>query len=237
MFKSILDKISNIIHKERNIKLKEIQRYLDSVNIKVNIYPREKVIEFNKKEITSTYCTADYFEYHFDGEVLTFTGKFYDHQGWLKSLMNSTYNTPLINNAYETMLSKHIPHKSGMIFNECMRLELMKEDYFVVQITKDSFTIMSHYTAKKNNAVNFYIEMLISFDKNKITTKYAPDGSNVDKEIEVDNNFLEGMLNELTGQYVIHFLNDYAKREILGLSETNPYNPEIHSELIKMYTI
>jgi len=237
MFNVLIDKISNIIHKERNKKLKEIQQYLETMNIKATLYPREKVIEFNKKQITKIYCTADYFQYHFDDETLTFSARFYDNQGWLKSLMDSKYNTPRLQSFYKSILNNHVSHKKGFIYNKCINLELMKSDSFVVQITKNSLKLIVHLTAKKNNAVDFYIEMVASFDKNKITVNYAPDGGDIDKTVDMDNDCLDEIQNELTGQYLIHFLTDYGKYELLEISETNPYNPEFHNELIKMYTI
>lgn len=70
MIKKIIYKYLELINKERNSKLREIEKYLSGLSFKVNIDPNTSVIEFNKAFINKTTYYSSIYKYQLDGDSI-----------------------------------------------------------------------------------------------------------------------------------------------------------------------
>lgn len=79
--------------------------------------------------------------------------------------------------------------------------------------------------------------MLISINDDKALINYAPNEGDIDNSIDCFSDPIRDINHELTHQYLLHFLTDHSKFELLGISEISQYNSETHDEILKMFYI
>ena len=237
MLTNFKNKLSNFIHKKRNKKLHEIEDYLKSLNMNVELFKKEKVIEFNKKKINQNVYLSSHFKYNFDGETLTFYPNLFDNYGWLQSLIDSDIASLKIKKAFDKVLNEHFSYSKNRLLNGCIKLQIERFSNFIVKVTKESITVCVDFSAKQIDESLFFVEIMLSINDDKVTINYAPNEGDIVNSVDCSSDPIIDMNHELTHQYVLHFLTDYAKFELLGISETNPYNSETHGEILKMFYI
>lgn len=130
------NKLSNFIHKTRNKKLNEIEDYLKSLDMSIELFKKEKVIEFNKQNISNTIYTSSHYKYEFDGETLTFNPNLFDNNEWLQSLIDSDLVSIKIKNTFDKVLNEHFSRSQNRLLTNCIKLQIERESIFSVKVTK-----------------------------------------------------------------------------------------------------
>jgi hypothetical protein len=210
---------------------------LKSLDISIELLKKEKVIEFNKKNISNTIYKSSHYKYEFDGETLTFNPNLFDNDEWLQSLIDSDLVSLKIKNTFDKLLNEYFSRSQNRLLTSCIKLQIERESVFSVKVTKDSITLCVYFYAKQIDKSFFFVEVILSINDDKVIINYAPNEGDIDNSIDCFSDPIRDINHELTHQYLLHFLTDYAKFELLGISETNPYNSETHGKILKMFYI
>lgn len=238
MIKKLIDKYSEFMNKERNLKLREIESYLSDLSFKVNLDPTAGVIEFNKAFINKTTYYSSLYKYQLDGDSIRLTHQGAEKMVWLVDYIDSDKTSNHLKDTFELLVHHWYSRSDNSLVNNCVSIKLDKHrcDY-IIRISKNELKFYVNFFAKKNDMTDFLIQVELSLDDNRILLHFAPSNAEIEETIECFGNPIEHINETLRHKYMIHFLNDYALFNLLGLSSKDEYEQETHGELIKMFYI
>jgi hypothetical protein len=238
MIKKIIYKCLELMNKERNFKLREIESYLLDLSFKVNLDPTAGIIEFNKAFINKTIYSSSLYKYQLDGASIRINHTGAEKMVWLCDYIDSDKTSNHIKDTFELLVHYWYSRSDNSLINNCVSIKLDKHRYdYIIRISKNELKFYVNFFAKKNDMTDFLIQIEVSLDDNRVLLHFAPTNAEIEETIECFGNPIEHINEKLRHKYMIHFLNDYALFNLLGLSSKDEYEQETHGELIKMFYI
>lgn len=238
MIKKIIYKYLELINKERNFKLREIEKYLLGLSFKVNIDPNAGVIEFNKAFINRTTYSSSLYQYKIDGDSIRFNHQGMEKMVWLFDYIDSDKTSIYMRDIFELLLNKWYSRGDNSLINSCVNLRLEKNRYdYVIRVSKNELKFYVDFFAKKRDMSDFLIQVELSLEDNKVFIHFAPTDAEIEETIECFDNPIEYINEKLSHKYMVHFLNEYALFNLLALSSVDEYSEKTHGEIIRMFYI